>query len=112
MEFQKDLHGSRRAGVEPLGPGVLLELRHRAGRGARVVHPAKKRSESQEVACVVNLRLKTALIGLQYHLCPMRLLLQQNQARMGIRSLVRKKVKQNLVESPLRASKPETLGRL
>ena len=66
MEFQKDLHGSRRAGLVPLGPGVLLEPRHRAGRGARVVHLAKKRSKSHET-CVARLRLKTAIIERQFH---------------------------------------------
>ena len=50
-----------------------------------MVHPAKKRSKSQKVARVVNLRSQIALIGLLFHFSPMRPRLRQNQERMGIR---------------------------
>ena len=83
MVFLKEVHGSRRAVLEPWGPGVLLEPRHRAGRGAREAHPAKKRSKSQKVARKVNLQLRIVTIERQLHCSSMEPQLHLNQEKMG-----------------------------
>ena len=86
MVFLKEPHGSRRAVLEPLGPGVLLERKHRAGQVAREVNLAKKRSKSQKGARMANLRLKTDTIERQLPCASMVPQLHLSQERKGTRN--------------------------